>query len=54
MGHKAANRGTEDVDTDNGQVDTAGAIVRYFEHSLALSFFEIRMKTDLFQTCGHC
>ena len=28
--------------------------VRYFEHSLALPFFGIRMKTDLFQSCGHC
>ena len=24
------------------------------EHSLALPFFEIEMKTDLFQFCGHC
>ena len=24
VGHNAADRGTEDVDTDNGQVDTAG------------------------------
>ena len=30
------------------------AIVWYFEHSLALPFFGIRMKTDLFQSCGHC
>ena len=30
------------------------AIVWYFEHSLALPFFEIGMKTDLFQSCGHC
>ena len=29
-------------------------IVRYFEHSLALPFFGIKMKTDLFQSCGHC
>ena len=29
------------------------AIVQ-FEHSLALPFFGIRMKTDLFQSCGHC
>jgi len=29
-------------------------IVQYFEHSLALPFFEIGMKTDLFQSCGHC
>ena len=28
--------------------------VLYFEHSLALLFFEIAMKTDLFQSCGHC
>ena len=30
------------------------AIVWQFEHSLALSFFGIGMKTDLFQSCGHC
>ena len=30
------------------------AIVWYFEHSLALPFFVIEMKTDLFQSCGHC
>ena len=30
------------------------ATVRYFEHSLALSLFGIGMKTDLFQSCGHC
>ena len=30
------------------------AIVRYLEHSLALPFFGIGMKTDLFHSCGHC
>ena len=30
------------------------AIVWSFEHLLALLFFEIGMKTDLFQSCGHC
>ena len=30
------------------------AIVQYFEHSLTLPFFGIGMKTDLFQSCGHC
>ena len=30
------------------------AIVWYFEHSLALPFFGIGMKTDLFLSCGHC
>ena len=29
-------------------------IVQQFEHSLALLFFGIGMKTDLFQSCGHC
>ena len=29
-------------------------IVWYFEHSLALLFFGIGMKTDLFQFCGYC
>ena len=31
-----------------------GAIVQQFEHSLALPFFGIGVKTDLFQSCGHC
>ena len=30
------------------------AIVQYFKHSLALPFFRIGVKTDLFQSCGHC
>ena len=30
------------------------AIVQQFEHSLALPFFWTGMKTDLFQSCGHC
>ena len=30
------------------------AIVQEFEHSLALPFSGIGMKTDLFQSCGHC
>ena len=30
------------------------AIVQQVEHSLALPFFGIGMKTDLFQSCGHC
>ena len=30
------------------------AIVQKFEHSLALSFFGIQMKTDLFQSHGLC
>ena len=30
------------------------AIVQYFEHSLALPFFGIAMKTEVFQSCGHC
>ena len=30
------------------------AIVQKFEHSLALPFLGIGMKTDLFQACGHC
>ena len=29
------------------------AIVWYFEHSLALPFLGIGMKTALFQSCGH-
>ena len=30
------------------------AIVQQFEYSLALPFLGIGMKTDLFQSCGHC
>ena len=30
------------------------AILRYFEHSLALPFFSAGMKTNIFQSCGHC
>ena len=30
------------------------AIVQEFEHSLGLPFLGIGMKTDLFQSCGHC
>ena len=30
------------------------AIVWQYEHSLALPLFGIGMKTDLFQSCGHC
>ena len=30
------------------------AIVPSFEHSLALPFFGTGMKTDIFQSCGHC
>ena len=30
------------------------ALVQYFEHSLALPFFGIGIKTDLFQSYGHC
>ena len=30
------------------------SIVQYFEHSLALPFFGTGVKTDLFQSCGHC
>ena len=29
-------------------------IMLYFKHSLALPFFGIWMKADLFQSCGHC
>ena len=30
------------------------AVTWQFAHSLALPFFGIGMKTDLFQSCGHC
>ena len=34
-------------------VSEMSAIVWQFAHSLALPFFGIRMKTDIFQSCGH-
>ena len=34
--------------------DTTERLHFHFEHSLALPFFGIGMKTDLFQSCGHC
>ena len=34
--------------------DGTSAVVQYFEHSLALPFFGIGMKTELFWSCGHC
>ena len=30
------------------------SVVQQSEHSLALPFFGIGMKADLFQSCGHC
>ena len=30
------------------------AMLQQFEHSLGLPFLGIGMKTDLFQSCGHC
>ena len=36
------------------QIYEMSAIVQQFEHSLALPFFGIGVKTDLFQFCGHC
>ena len=30
-----------------------GAIMQWFERSLALPFFGIGMKTDFLQSCGH-
>ena len=35
-------------------VDEMCVIGWSFEHSLALPFFVVGMKTDLFQSCGHC
>ena len=35
-------------------MDTTERLSLSLEHSLALPFLGIRMKTDLFQSCGHC
>ena len=34
--------------------DECNCAQNLFEHSLALPFFGTGMKTDLFQSCGHC
>ena len=36
------------------ELDTTKWLHFHFENSLALPFFGIVMKTDLFQSCGHC
>ena len=42
--------GCTESDTTESNLAAAAAV----EHSLALPFFGIGMKTDLFQSCGHC
>ena len=41
-------------DRDAGPLEGTIAIVRQLENSLALPVFGIGMKTDIFQSCGHC
>ena len=36
------------------ELDVTEQLIHTFELSLALPFFGIGMKTDLFQSCGHC
>ena len=40
-------------DFEHNLTSKMSTVVRYLKHSLALPFFEIGMKTDLFQSCGH-
>ena len=44
----------EDFEHDLTWACETSAIIWWFEHSLALPFFRIRMETDLCQSCGHC
>ena len=39
---------------DRNSMDLTEAEMHWFEHPLTLPFFGIGMKTDLFQSCGHC
>ena len=53
-------QGLKDLDTTEVTLSITllacemSAIVWSFELSLALPFFGTGMKTDLFQSCGHC
>ena len=51
--HVLLKPGLENFENYFTSVCEMSAIVR-FEHSLTLPFFGIGMKTDLFQSCGHC
>ena len=55
MVHILLKPGLENFDMEMSELLACemSAIVRLFEHSLALPFFGIGMKTDLFQSCGH-
>ena len=53
MVHVLVKPGLENLSI-NWLVSEMSANVWSFEHSLSLPFFGIRMKTDLFQSCGHC
>ena len=56
MVHVLLKPGLENFDMEMSELLACeiSAIVQYFEHSLALPFLGIGMKTDLFQSCGHC
>ena len=51
--HIVLNRGLENFKHHFTRCEMS-AIVQEFQHSLALPFFGIGMKTDLFLSCGHC
>ena len=40
--------------TGHKESDMTERLHFHFEHFLALPFFGIGMKTDLFHSCGHC
>ena len=56
MVHILLKPGLENFDMEMSELLACeiSAIVQYFEHSLALPFLGIGMKTDLFQSCGYC
>ena len=54
MVHVLLKLGLEKILSITLLVCEMSATVQWIEHSLTLLFFGIGMKTDLFQSCGHC
>ena len=52
--HVLLKPGLENFEHYFASVCEMSAIVLQFKHSVVLPFFGIGMKTDIFQSCGHC
>ena len=52
--HVLLKPGLENFEHYFASVCEMSAIVLQFKHSVVLPFFGIGMKTDVFQSCGHC